>query len=353
MNTFGSLLRLTTFGESHGKAVGVVVDGFPAGVYVDEELLLKDLSLRQGGSSFTTARKEEDKPVLLSGVYKGYSTGSPIALMVENKAYASKDYEGVIRPGHADYTYLKKYENVDLRGGGRSSARESVARVMAGSLAKMLLKEFDVKVEAGLKSVGEVRAKGYDYAFAKTSKIFCLGSCEEAAMKERILKAKNEGDSVGACVALKASGLIPGLGEPLYDKLSSKLAHALLGINAAKGLEFGKGFKASLLQGSQNNDQFSSSGFYSNNSGGLLGGLTSGEDLLLKVYFKPTPSIFLPQRCQDKDFKDLKTSLKGRHDPCVGVRAVCVVEAMSAFVLADALLLNATTNLKGLKSFYK
>lgn len=356
MNSFGKNLSFTSFGSSHEGGIGVVIDGLPAGLFIDLDFIKSELLNRRGGGKYTTPRKEDDIPLILSGVYKNKSTGAPLAAFVKNKAHKSSDYEGVLRPSHADFTYLAKYENTDLAGGGRASARESVARVFAGAVAKLLLREFGISVEAGLFSVGHEKCKKYDYDFAQKSSIFALDEAAQDLMQKRIALAKKEGNSVGACVALQAKGLFAGLGEPLYDKLSSNLAHALMGINAVKALEFGKGFKSAFMSGSDFNDEFGKIDgkevFYSNNCGGLLGGLSNGDLLQAKVYFKPTPSIFKPQRCMNTKYENIVHTLKGRHDPCVGVRGVSVVSAMCAFVLADALLANATSKLANLLLIY-
>ncbi|MBT0864126.1 chorismate synthase [Campylobacter coli] len=359
MNTFGTRLKFTSFGESHGAAVGCVIDGMPAGVKFDEDFLQSELDKRKGGSKFATPRKESDKVQVLSGVFEGYTTGHPIAMVVFNENAHSKDYDNLkdlFRPAHADFTYFHKYGIRDHRGGGRASARESVARVAAGAVAAMLLHEFGICVQSGVFGVGKfvsnLKEEELDFEFAKQSEIFCLDPNLEDEFKNEILSARNSKDSVGASVYTRAKGMLVGLGEVLYDKLDSKLAHALMGINAVKAVEIGEGINASKMRGSQNNDALKGGEFLSNHSGGILGGISNGQDLILKTYFKPTPSIFLKQSSMDKFGNDLEFELKGRHDPCVGVRGSVVVSAMVRLVLADCLLLHASANLNNLKNAY-
>ncbi|HEC1743203.1 TPA: chorismate synthase [Campylobacter coli] len=359
MNTFGTRLKFTSFGESHGTAVGCVIDGMPAGVKFDEDFLQSELDKRKGGSKFATPRKEGDKVQVLSGVFEGYTTGHPIAMVVFNENAHSKDYDNLkdlFRPAHADFTYFHKYGIRDHRGGGRASARESVARVAAGAVAAMLLHEFGICVQSGVFGVGRfvsnLKEEELDFEFAKQSEIFCLDPNLEDEFKNEILSARNSKDSVGASVYTRAKGMLVGFGEVLYDKLDSKLAHALMGINAVKAVEIGEGINASKMRGSQNNDALKGGEFLSNHSGGILGGISNGQDLILKTYFKPTPSIFLKQSSMDKFGNDLEFELKGRHDPCVGVRGSVVVSAMVRLVLADCLLLHASANLNNLKNAY-
>ncbi|EDO7136877.1 chorismate synthase [Campylobacter coli] len=359
MNTFGTRLKFTSFGESHGVAVGCVIDGMPAGVKFDEEFLQSELDKRKGGSKFATPRKEGDKAQVLSGVFEGYTTGHPIAIVVFNENAHSKDYDNLkdlFRPAHADFTYFYKYGVRDHRGGGRSSARESVARVAGGAVAAMLLREFGICVQSGVFGVGRfvsnLKEEELDFEFAKQSEIFCLDPNLEDEFKKEILSARNSKDSVGASVYTRAKGMLVGLGEVLYDKLDSKLAHALMGINAVKAVEIGEGINASKMRGSQNNDALKGGEFLSNHSGGILGGISNGENLILKTYFKPTPSIFSKQESIDKFGNNLEFELKGRHDPCVGVRGSVVASAMVRLVLADCLLLNASANLNNLKNAY-
>ncbi len=356
MNSFGIKFRFTTFGESHGKAIGCVVDGVPAGLVIDEDFIQSELDRRRPGKSkFATQRKESDKVEILSGVFEGKSTGTPIAMVIFNKDQKSKDYSNIkdiFRPGHADFTYYYKYGIRDYRGGGRSSARETAARVAAGAVAKLLLREFGIEVEAGVCEVAGIEAKKYDFVYAKNSEIFALDPDMEEQQKEVILKAKERHDSVGGAVLVRARGVPVGLGEPIYYKLDAVLASALMSINAAKAVEIGRGIEASRLYGSQNNDQIGSEGFMSNNAGGILGGISNGEEVVAKVYFKPTPSIFQKQRSVDIHGNEVEVELKGRHDPFVAARGSVVAEAMMALVLADMLLLNATSKLENLKKIY-
>lgn len=356
MNSFGVRFRFTTFGESHGKAIGCVVDGVPAGLAIDEEFIQSELDRRRPGQNqFTTQRKESDRVEILSGIFEGRSTGTPIAMVIFNKDQKSKDYSNIkdiFRPGHADFTYYHKYGLRDYRGGGRSSARETAARVAAGAVAKLLLKEFGIEVEAGVVEVAGIEAKRIDFSYARRSEIFALDSKVESKQKEAIIAAKNAHDSVGGAVLVRARNVPVGLGEPIYYKLDAALADAMMSINAAKAVEIGEGVQASRMRGSENNDELSKDGFVSNNAGGILGGISNGEDIVVKVYFKPTPSIFQKQRSLDVEGNEVEVELKGRHDPFVAARGSVVAEAMMAIVLADMLLLNATSRLDSLKKVY-
>ncbi|SMC08898.1 chorismate synthase [Nitratiruptor tergarcus] len=356
MNSFGIKFRFTTFGESHGKAIGCVVDGVPAGLKIDEEFIQSELDRRRPGKSkFATARKESDKVEILSGVFEGKATGTPIAMVIFNKDQKSRDYSNIkdiFRPGHADFTYYYKYGIRDYRGGGRSSARETAARVATGAVAKLFLKEFGIEVEAGVVEVAGIKAKKLDFKYARESEIFALDPSVEEQQKEAILGAKEAHDSVGGAVLVRARGVPVGLGEPIYYKLDAVLAEALMSINAAKAVEIGNGCEASRLLGSQNNDEITAEGFVSNNAGGILGGISNGEEVIAKVYFKPTPSIFQKQRSIDIDGNEVEVELKGRHDPFVAARGSVVAEAMMALVLADMLLLNATSKLENLQKIY-
>jgi len=356
MNSFGLKFRFTTFGESHGKAIGCVVDGVPAGLAIDEAFIQSELDRRRPGKNkFTTTRKESDSVEILSGVFEGKSTGTPIAMVIFNKDQKSRDYSNIkdiFRPGHADFTYFYKYGIRDYRGGGRSSARETAARVAAGAVAKLLLKEFGIEVAAGVVEVAGIEAKRLDFEYARISEIFALDPAVEEAQKAAILEAKEAHDSVGGAVLVRAKGVPVGLGEPIYYKLDSKLAEAMMSINAAKAVEIGLGIEVSRLRGSQNNDQMAKEGFLSNNAGGILGGISNGEDVVAKVWFKPTPSIFQKQRSVDIHGNEVEVELKGRHDPFVAARGAVVAEAMMALVLADMLLLNATSKLESLKKIY-
>ncbi len=361
MNSFGNVFRFTSFGESHGKALGCVIDGMPAGVKFDYEFLQGELDKRKPGQNkFSTQRKEADRAEVLSGVFEGYTTGTPIAILVFNENQHSKDYENIkdiFRPSHADFTYFHKYGIRDYKGGGRASARESVARVAAGAVAFMLLREFDIELESGILAVGSVKStlknEDLDFDFAKQSEIFCLDKDLEPSLKNEILKARNSKDSVGGEVFSRIKNVPIGLGEPLYDKLDSKIAHALMGINAVKAVEIGSGISSSKMRGSLANDAISTKGFLSNNAGGILGGISNGDSIEIKTHFKPTPSIFLEQDSINTKSQAVKCLIKGRHDPCVAVRGSVLCTAMLRLVLADALLLNLASRLDFIKKIYK
>jgi len=391
VNTFGRKLTLTTFGESHGAAIGGVLDGFPAGVRIDLNFIQSELDKRKPGSSkFATARSEGDRVEILSGVFDGLSTGTPIGFIIRNENQKSGDYENLrelFRPGHADYAYYRKYGIRDHRGGGRSSARETAVRVAGGAIAQILLGEFGVSVQSGMASVGEISCgERLDFDLAARSEIFSLGN--EEAMKEEILKAKQGHDSVGASVVTVIRGAPAGLGEGLYYKFDAAIAAAMMGINGVKAVEIGEGVNASKMRGSQNNDSMSAAyagagelanlnggkfdeckseadgeacrglnsdekfGFASNHAGGTLGGMTSGQEIVIKTHFKPTPSIFLPQPTQNLRGEDVICELHGRHDPCIGMRGSVVATAMARLVTADMLLLNLSANLANLKKIY-
>jgi len=355
-NSFGEIFRFTTFGESHGRAIGVVVDGVPAGVDFDEEFLVNELDRRRPGKNrFATQRKESDMPEVLSGVFEGKTTGTPIAIVIFNKDQKSKDYSNIkdiFRPGHADFTYFKKYGIRDYRGGGRSSARETAARVAAGAVAKMILREFNIEIETGVIEIGGIRAKKIDFEYAKNSPLFALDSEIEKKWIEIIDKARNEHNSLGGVVKLRIKNLPIGLGEPIYYKLDNVLASAFMSINAVKGVYIGN-TESHKLTGLENNDEISKNGFLSNNSGGVLGGISNGENVEVEIYFKPTPSIFKPQKSIDINGREVEVNLKGRHDPIVAIRGSVVAEAMAACVIADMLMLNATRRIDRLKKAYQ
>jgi len=355
-NSFGEIFRFTTFGESHGVALGVVIDGVPAGVDFDEEFLISELDRRRPGKNrFATGRKESDTPEVLSGIFEGKTTGTPIAIVIFNKDQKSKDYSNikdVFRPGHADFTYYHKYGIRDYRGGGRSSARETAARVAAGAVAKMILREFNIEIQAGVIEIGGIRAKEENFEYAKNSPVFALDENVEKKWMEIIDKARNEHNSLGGVVKLKIKNLPIGLGEPIYYKLDNILASAMVSINAVKGVYIGN-TKAHKLTGLENNDEISERGFLSNNSGGVLGGISNGEDVEVEIYFKPTPSIFKPQKSIDIAGREVEVNLKGRHDPIVAVRGSVVTEAMAACVVVDMMLLNMTRKMEYLKRIYQ
>lgn len=357
MNRFGQRFSFTTFGESHGKALGCVVDGVPAGLFIDEEFIQSELDRRKPGKSkFETARKEDDKVEILSGVFEGVSTGTPIAMLIYNTNQKSKDYSNikdVFRPGHADFTYFHKYGIRDYRGGGRSSARETAARVAAGAIAKLMLKQLDIEIVSGICEIDGIKATNFDYEYAKNSIIYSLDATVEETQKEAVLKAKEAHDSVGGVSRVVIKNAPIGLGEPMYYKMDAVLADAMMGINAVKAVEIGDGISSASKLGSQNNDQIRLNGFESNHAGGILGGITNGEDIILNVYFKPTPSIFQEQHTLTCKNEEVDFSLKGRHDPCVAIRGTIVCEAMAAIVVADMVLLNMGRTIDGIKNYYK
>ena len=360
MDTNGILLQFSSFGESHGQGIGGVLSGLPAGLDIDYDFIKLEVARRRGGGKFATPRKEEDAFEILSGVFEGKSTGTPIGFFIPNSNVKSKDYQKIqhlFRPSHADFSYFHKYGVRDYRGGGRSSARETVARVVAGALAKLLLREFHIEILSGVVGVGVVASKRdsfskADFEFARESEIFALDREIEEAQKLEILKAKRAGDSLGASALVCIKGLPIGLGEPLAYKLDAVLARDLMGLNAVKAVEIGAGVEAARRLGSQNNDGRNSQGFMTNHSGGVLGGISTGEDLLIKVHFKPTPSIFQEQLSTDTSGNEVRFTLQGRHDPCVGLRGSVVCESVAALVIADMLLLNASATLKNLKKIY-
>jgi len=356
-NTFGKTFSMTTFGESHGKALGCIVDGVPAGLKIDEEFIQSELDRRKPGKSkLETARKEDDKVEILSGTFEGLSTGTPIMMVIFNGNQKSRDYDNVkdlFRPGHADFTYFHKYGLRDYRGGGRSSARETAARVAAGAIAKLMLKTLGIEIVSGVSEVDGIKAKNYDFTHAKSSKLYALDKEVETAQEEAILTAKGKHDSVGGVVLTVATGVPVGLGEPIYYKLDAKLADAMMSINASKAIEIGDGIASTSLKGSQNNDGITPNGFTSNHSGGILGGISNGDDIVVKTHFKPTPSIFQAQDTVNTANEAMKFELKGRHDPCVAIRGSIVCEAMMALVLADMALLNMGTKMEHLQAIYK
>ena len=349
-------LRFSTFGESHGKAIGCILDGVPAGLRIDEEYIQSELDRRKPGKSeFETARKEADKVEILSGVFEGLSTGTPIAMVIYNTNQKSRDYSNikdVFRPGHADFTYFHKYGLRDYRGGGRSSARETAARVAAGAIAKLMLRELGIDVASGISEVHGIKAEQFDYEAAQSSIIYALDPAQEEAQKEAILQAKNNHDSVGGVSRVRISGVPAGLGQPLYYKLDGVLADAMMGLNAVKAVEIGDGVLSARSLGSLNNDPIRANGFESNHAGGILGGISNGEDIILNVYFKPTPSIFKEQQTVTTTNEEVDFALKGRHDPCVAIRGTVVCEAMAALVIADMLLLNMGSKMESVKRYY-
>ena len=347
-NTFGNIFKVTTWGESHGKAVGVVIDGCPAGLELsDEDINDALLSRAPGNSPFTSPRKEPDIAEIYSGVFEGKTTGAPISIIIPNHDADSSKYEPtkhLMKPGHANYTYLKKYGVFDYRGGGRASARETACRVAAGAVAQKILSEYEVFVLSHLKSVGNIEAQ-YDDQALLNSPIFCPDPEAEKAMMEAIETAKHEGDSLGGVVEFHIHELPAGLGDPMYEKLEANLANAMLSLPASKGFEIGEGFSATQMQGSEHNDAFSSGDAgptESNHAGGTLGGISTGMPLVGRVAFKPTSSIQKTQQTIDDEgnSQEFKLPAGSRHDPCVAIRAVPVVSAMCQIVIADAILMN-------------
>jgi chorismate synthase len=357
VNSFGQRLRFSTFGESHGVAIGCVLDGVPAGLEIDEAFIQSELDRRKPGKSeFETARKEEDKVEILSGVFEGKATGTPIAMVIYNTDQKSKDYSNikdVFRPGHADFTYFHKYGIRDYRGGGRSSARETAARVAAGAIAKLMLQELGVSIESGICEIGGIAGENFDYAHAKQSIIYALDPTKEEVQKEAVLEAKNKHDSVGGVARVVVRNAPAGLGQPLYYKLDAVLADAMMGINAVKAVEIGDGILSARVLGSQNNDEIRAKGFETNHAGGILGGIGNGEEIVMNVYFKPTPSIFKEQHTVTTNNEEVDFSLKGRHDPCVAIRGTIVCEAMAALVVADMVLLHMGSTMQGVRNYYK
>ena len=354
MNSYGTLFRITTFGESHGPAIGVVIDGCPAGLAIDEGFIQSELDRRRPGQSrITTQRKESDAFKILSGVFEGKSTGTPIAIVIENEDQRSKDYghlAGTFRPSHADYTYEAKYGARDYRGGGRSSARETAARVAAGAIAKLLLKQAGMGITGYVSEVGEIKAPHFstlDLANTESNIVRCPDPPTAEKMIALIDQVRKERDTIGGVVTCVIRNAPVGLGEPVFDKLHAELGKAMLGINAVKGFEYGSGFGGTKMRGSQHNDAFYTEGgkvrTRTNHSGGVQGGISNGEDIYFNVAFKPVATIMKDQQSIDKDGNEAMVTGKGRHDPCVVPRAVPIVEAMAALVMADFLLRGKTS----------
>ena len=348
-NIYGTLFKISTFGESHGPAIGVVIDGCPAGLTIDEAFIQSELDRRKPGQSkITTQRKEDDAFKVLSGVFEGKSTGTPIAIIIENQDQRSKDYSHIaeaFRPSHADYTYEAKYGNRDYRGGGRSSARETAARVAAGAVAKLLLKQSGVEIHAFVSQVGELKAPHYtqlDLSKTEDNIIRCPDPATAEKMIALIDQVRLERDTIGGIVTCVIKNSPVGFGEPVFDKLHAELGKAMLSINAVKGFEYGSGFEGIKLRGSQHNDAFYNDGgrirTRTNHSGGVQGGISNGEDIYFNVAFKPVATIMQDQASVDKQGNETTVSGKGRHDPCVVPRAVPIVEAMAALVLVDFVL---------------
>lgn len=342
-NSIGQLFKVTTFGESHGPALGCIVDGVPPGIALTETDLQHDLDRRRPGTSrYTTQRREPDRVKILSGVFEGVTTGTSIGLLIENTDQRSQDYSAIkdlFRPGHADYTYEQKYGLRDYRGGGRSSARETAMRVAAGAIAKKYLAEkHGIVVRACLTQMGDIPLEIQDWTQVEQNPFFCPDPAKIEALDELMRALKKEGDSIGARVTVVADGVPPGLGEPVFDRLDADIAHALMSINAVKGVEIGDGFSTVALRGSENRDEITKAGFQSNHAGGVLGGISSGQQIVASIALKPTSSITVPGRTITRDGEEVEMITRGRHDPCVGIRAVPIAEAMMAIVLMDHLL---------------
>lgn len=358
MNSFGRLLRLTTFGESHGVAIGGVLDGYPSGIEIDEAFISSEMRRRRPGqSSVTTSRNEPDEVEFLSGIFEGRSTGTPIAFLIRNTNNRSRDYGNLrdaYRPSHADYVYDIKYGVRDYRGGGRSSARETAVRVCAGALAKLALNKLGISINAYTSQVGDIALSGgyadYDISTVEQNVVRCPDAEAAARMERLILDVKQQGDTVGGVVTCVAKGVPAGLGEPLYDKLSSRLAQAMLSINAAKGFEYGNGFASVCGRGSQQNDIFVNEGGVittrTNNSGGIQGGISNGQDIYFRVAFKPVATLLMQQETVTASGEETTITAHGRHDPCVVPRAVPVVEAMTALTLLDFYLLSRANRMQ-------
>ncbi|MFK7733170.1 MAG: chorismate synthase [Pseudomonadales bacterium] len=339
-NTIGKLFTVTTFGESHGAALGCVVDGCPPGLEIDVADLQRDLDRRKPGTSrYTTQRKEADEVEILSGVFEGKTTGTPIGLLIRNTDQRSKDYSNIkdsFRPAHADLSYQKKYGIRDYRGGGRASARETAMRVAAGAIAKKYLQsEFGVNIFGFLSQLGPLKIQNIELDTIEENPFFCPDPALVPEMEQYMAKLNKEGDSIGAKISVMATGVPVGWGEPVFDKLDAEIAYALMSINAVRAVELGSGCAVVEQKGSEHRDEISSSGFLSNNSGGTLGGISSGQDIVAHLSLKPTSSIRQPGQSIDKDGKDIEVVTTGRHDPCVGIRATPIAEAMLAIVLLD------------------
>jgi len=339
-NSIGKLFTVTSFGESHGPAIGCIVDGCPPGMVLSGADLQGDLDRRKPGKSrHTTQRREADEVQILSGVFEGKTTGSPIALIIQNTDQRSKDYSDIMdrfRPGHADYTYQQKYGFRDYRGGGRSSARETAMRVAAGGIARKYLREkCGIEIRGYLSQLGPIELQLKDWSAVEENPFFCPDPDRVAELEAYMDALRKEGNSVGARINLVASGIPPGLGEPVFDRMDADIAHAMVSINAVKGVEIGAGFDCVTQKGTEHRDEITPQGFLSNHAGGVLGGITSGQDILVSIALKPTSSLRLPGRSVNLDGEPVEVITTGRHDPCVGIRATPIAEAMLAIVLMD------------------
>ena len=348
-NTFGKLFTVTGFGESHGPAIGCIVDGCPPGMALSEADIQGDLDRRRPGKSrHTTQRREPDEVQILSGVFEGRTTGAPIGLIIYNQDQRSKDYSDIaakFRPGHADYTYTQKYGIRDYRGGGRSSARETAMRVAAGAIAKKYLSESQgIRIRGYLSALGPIRPAHFSWDPVEDNPFFWPDAGQVPELEAYMDALRKEGDSIGAEVTVVANGVPPGLGEPIFDRLDADIAHALMSINAVKGVEIGAGFQSVVQKGTEHRDELTPEGFVGNNAGGVLGGISSGQDVVARIALKPTSSLRIPGRTIDVDGNPAEIVTTGRHDPCVGIRATPIAEAMLAIVLMDHLLRHRAQN---------
>ncbi|MCG7994427.1 MAG: chorismate synthase [Candidatus Thiodiazotropha taylori] len=349
-NSIGKLFTVTSFGESHGPAIGCIVDGCPPGLALSEADLQHDLDRRKPGTSrHTTQRREADEVEILSGVFEGKTTGTPIGLLIRNTDQRSKDYSDIMdrfRPGHADYTYNQKYGFRDYRGGGRSSARETAMRVAAGGIAKKYLQQrYGIQVRGYLSQIGPIRAEQFDWDQVEQNPFFCPDAAKVPEMEAYMDELRKEGNSIGARINVVASGMLAGLGEPIFDRLDADLAHALMSINAVKGVEIGDGFLCVEQKGTEHRDEMTPEGFLTNHAGGVLGGISSGQDLVASIALKPTSSLRLPGQTVNRSGEPVEVVTKGRHDPCVGIRATPIAEAMMAIVIIDHLLRHRGQNM--------
>lgn len=350
-NTFGTLFTVTTFGESHGPAIGCVVDGCPPGLSLAESDIQPFLDKRKPGQSkYTTQRREDDQVQILSGVFEGLTTGTPIALLIPNRDQKTKDYDAIkdmFRPGHADFTYHHKYGHRDYRGGGRSSARETAARVAAGAIARLYLKRhLNIDIVGYLQQMGDIVISFEDEADIDKNPFFCPNQKQAQALADSIDQLRREGNSIGARVGVRARGVPIGLGDPVFDRLDATLAHAMMSINAVKGVEIGSGFLSVTQRGTEHRDEMNKHGFMSNHAGGILGGISTGQEIDVSVALKPTSSLITPGQSVNTKGEEVSIVTKGRHDPCVGIRAVPIVEAMMALVLMDHYLRHKAQNKK-------
>ncbi len=348
-NSFGKLFVVTSFGESHGAAIGCIVDGCPPGLDLSEADLQEDLDRRKPGTSrHTTQRREDDAVQILSGTFEGKTTGTPIALLIFNKDQRSKDYSEIksqFRPGHADYSYTQKYGFRDYRGGGRSSARETAMRVAAGGIAKKYLAErCGIQIRGYLSQLGPLKPENFDWDEVNKNPFFCPDVTMVPEMEKYMDALRKEGESIGAKISVVATGVPPGLGEPIFDRIDAEIAHAMMSINAVKGVEIGAGFDSIEQKGTAHRDEVTPEGFLSNNAGGTLGGISSGQDILVNIALKPTSSIHLAGKTVDIDGNSVEIRTKGRHDPCVGIRATPIAEAMLALVIMDHYLRDRAQN---------